>query len=145
VHRAKRVLGRGFALKPWDFLTQYTAIFALVHIFVIMEIGSRRIVHVNVTPSPTLSWVKQQIREATADDQTPRFLVHDNDGIFGQYGKPVTMERDDRTRSCRCHLDPWSAKTPYGPAQRGGTPFRRGTSLAVLRSLAMRTLIVTGM
>jgi putative transposase len=88
-------------------LTQYTALFAVLYVFVVMEIGSRRIVHVNVTTNPTLAWVKQQIREATADDQTPRFLLHDNDGIFGQYGKPVRVEHDDGRRSYRCHLDRW--------------------------------------
>ena len=104
-----RTFVRNHPKEVWacDFLTQYTALFAIAYVFVIMEIGSRRIVHVNVTASPTLSWVKQQIREATADDRTPRFLVHDNDGIFGQYGKPVTMEKDDSTRSYRCHLDRW--------------------------------------
>jgi hypothetical protein len=104
-----RTFVRNHAKEIWacDFLTQYTALFAVVYVFVIMEIGSRRIVHVNVTLSPTLSWVKQQIREATAEVRSPRFLVHDNDGIFGQYGKPVTMEKDDRTRSYRCHLDRW--------------------------------------
>ncbi len=72
-----------------------------------MEVGSRRIVHVNVTTNPTLAWVKQQIREATAWDETLRFLVHDNDGIFGQCGKYVTVEENRRERSCRCHLDYW--------------------------------------
>jgi hypothetical protein len=48
-----------------------------------MEIGLRRIVHFNVTEHPTLEWVKQQLREATAD-MVPKFLIHDNDGIFGQ-------------------------------------------------------------
>jgi transposase InsO family protein len=67
----------------------------------------RRIVHVNVTSNPTLAWVKQQLREATAEDRTPRFLVHDNDGIFGQYGRPVIVEQDDGRRSYRCHLDRW--------------------------------------
>jgi putative transposase len=90
-----------------DFLTQYTALFAVAYIFVVMEIGSRRIVHVNVTTNPTLAWVKQQIREATAEDRTPRFLVHDNDGIFGQYGRPVIVEQADGRRSYRCHLDRW--------------------------------------
>ena len=90
-----------------DFLTQYTAFYAVAYVFVIMEIGSRRIVHVNVTSNPTLSWVKQQIHEATVWGQTPRFLVHDNDGIFGQYGRLVKVERDGRTRSYRCHLDRW--------------------------------------
>jgi hypothetical protein len=74
-----------------DFLTQATAFFAVVYIFVVMEVGSRRIVAINATTSPGLEWVKQQIRQVTAWGQTPRFLVHDNDGIFGQY-------RDGRRR-----------------------------------------------
>ncbi|MCK4415303.1 MAG: integrase core domain-containing protein [Candidatus Eisenbacteria sp.] len=119
-----RTFLRNHAKEVWacDFLTQYTALFSVVYIFVIMEIGSRRIVHVNVTTSPTLAWVKQQIREATPDDQSPRFLVHDNDGIFGQYGKGVIVNQDDGTRSYRCHLDRWLCEVmriegipiPYG-------------------------------
>ena len=34
--------------------------------------------------NPSLAWVEQQLREATAWGETPRFLLHDNDGIFGQ-------------------------------------------------------------
>jgi putative transposase len=90
-----------------DFLTRHTALFAVAYVFVIMEVGSRRIVHVNVTTSPTLSWVKQQIREATGFDQTPRFLIHDNDGIFGQFGRSVPVEEHGRRRSYRCQLDRW--------------------------------------
>jgi putative transposase len=64
-----RTFVRNHAKEVWacDFLTQYTALFAVTYVFVIMEIGSRRIVHVNFTTNPTLSWVKQQIREATAE------------------------------------------------------------------------------
>ncbi len=90
-----------------DFLIQYTAFFSVVYVFVVMEIGSRRIVHTNVTTNPTLPWVKQQFREATAEDGTLRFLVHDNDGIFGQFGKTLTVEKKSRRRSYRCHLDRW--------------------------------------
>lgn len=90
-----------------DFLTQCTALFAVAYVFVIMEVGSRRIVHVNVTSNPTLPWVKQQLREATAWDETPRFLIHDNDGIFGQLGRSVTVEEAGRRRRYRCHLDRW--------------------------------------
>ncbi|MCK4412546.1 MAG: integrase core domain-containing protein [Candidatus Eisenbacteria sp.] len=104
-----RTFVRNHAKEIWacDFLTQYTALFAVVYIFVVMEIGSRRIVLASVTTNPTLSWVKQQFRQATAWDVTPRFLVHDNDGIFGQCGKAVSVARGDRRRSYRCHLDRW--------------------------------------
>ena len=103
-----RTFIRNHAKEVWacDFLTQYTALFAVVYVFVVMEIGSRRIVHVNVTTHPTLPWIKQQIREATAWDTAPRFFIHDNDGIFGQYGGRPTGDRD-RTCSYRCHLDRW--------------------------------------
>ena len=67
-----------------DFLTQHTALFTVVYIFVVMEIASRQIVLINATTSPSLAWVKQQIREITPWDKVPRFLIHDNDGIFGQ-------------------------------------------------------------
>jgi hypothetical protein len=107
--QAWRTFVRNHAKEIWacDFLTQYTALFAIAYVFVIMEIHSRRIVHVNVTTSPTIAWVKQQIRHATGWDREPRFLVHDNDGIFGQLGRPATVERNDRTRSFRCHFDYW--------------------------------------
>ena len=47
-----------------------------------------------------MPWVKQQVREATAWDEVPRFLLHDNDGIFGQY-------RVRERRGHRCNLDVW--------------------------------------
>jgi putative transposase len=119
-----RTFVRNHAKDIWacDFLTQYTALFAVVYIFVVMEIGSRRIVHVNVTTNPTLSWVKQQIRDASAWNPGPRFLIHDNDGIFGQYGRSVHVEKGGRRRSYRCHLDRWLGEVigiegipiPYG-------------------------------
>lgn len=64
--------------------------------------------HWNATTSPTLPWVKQQLREATPWGQTPRFLIHDNDGIFGQFSqRPTTTRGNGRKRTYRCHLDLW--------------------------------------
>jgi transposase InsO family protein len=82
-----------------DFMTQHTALFTTVYVFVVMEISTRRIVHCNVTESPALDWVKIQIRDIAAFDRKPRFLLHDNDGIFGQFGR--------RKDGFRCHLDRW--------------------------------------
>jgi hypothetical protein len=76
-----------------------TALFTTVYVFVVMEISTRRIVHCNVTESPALDWVKIQIRDIAAFDHKPRFLLHDNDGIFGQFGR--------RKDGFRCHLDRW--------------------------------------
>ena len=91
------------AIWACDFLVQYTARFTGVYIFVIVELGSRRIVWLNATESPSLAWVQSQIRQACPEDCAPRFLIHDNDGIFGQLRK-----RAERPRF-RCSLDAWLA------------------------------------
>ena len=77
----------------------YTVLFTVAYVFIIMETHSRRIVLANLTTNPTLSWVKQPIRQATAWDATPRFLVHDNDGIEGipiPYGVPNASPHTER-------------------------------------------------
>ena len=50
--------------------------------FVVMEVGSRRILQCNVTAHPTAAWTLQQFREAIPSDHTYRFLIHDRDSIF---------------------------------------------------------------
>ena len=46
------------------------------------EIGSRRILHCNVTPYPTAEWTMQQLREAIPSDHEYRFLIHDRHATF---------------------------------------------------------------
>ena len=65
-----------------DFLVAVTAPFRVLYVFVIMEIGTRRIVHCNVTSHPTAAWTLQQFREAIPTDHHYRFLIHDRDAIF---------------------------------------------------------------
>lgn len=43
----------------------------------------RRVVHFNVTDSPTAKWTAQQIVEAFPWDTAPRYLLRDRDGIYG--------------------------------------------------------------
>ena len=42
-----------------DFVVVITATFRTLHIFVIMEIESRRVLHHNVTSHPTAEWMRQ--------------------------------------------------------------------------------------
>ena len=65
-----------------DFLVAITAGFRVLYVLVVMEIGSRRILHCNVTAHPTAAWSVQQFREAVASDHSSRFLIHDGDSIF---------------------------------------------------------------
>lgn len=47
-----------------NFLVAITAGFRVLYVFVVMEVGSRRILHCNVTAHPTAGWTLQQFREA---------------------------------------------------------------------------------
>src|SRR6516225_12452763 len=51
-----------------DFFVVVTATFRKLYVFVIMELGTRRILHQNVTAHPTAEWTLQQFREALADE-----------------------------------------------------------------------------
>ena len=115
-----------------DFLTQHTITFRVFYIFAVMEVGSRRNVHFNITEHPILEWVKQQLREATID-LVPRFLIHDNDGIFGQFAyknRPHLVSNPKTVRivsldSASCSLE----HDPFCPA--GSDQFLRNTAQAL--------------
>ena len=53
------------AIWACDSLQAYDLLFRPIFVFFLIELGSRRIVHFAVTPSPTSAWVTQQLREAT--------------------------------------------------------------------------------
>jgi len=66
-----------------DFLQLYDAWFRPLYAFFIVKHGSREVVHFNVTRSPSDEWVAQQLREATAWGEGPKYLIRDNDSKFG--------------------------------------------------------------
>ncbi len=76
---------RNHAHEPWacDFLQVVDLRFRALFAFCIVELGSRRVVHVGVTRHPTDAWVAQQLREATPFGTAPRFLIRDNDRKYG--------------------------------------------------------------
>ena len=76
---------RNHAHETWagDFLQVVDLRFRTLFAFVIVELGSRRVVHVGVTRHPTDAWVAQQLREATPFGVAPRFLIRDNDRKYG--------------------------------------------------------------
>jgi transposase InsO family protein len=67
-----------------DFFTVPTATFRALYVFVILSNARRRIVHFNVTDSPTAIWTGQQIVEAFPWDTAPKYLIRDRDGKFGE-------------------------------------------------------------
>jgi transposase InsO family protein len=80
-----RTFLRNHAAETWacDFLQLTDLLFRPVFAFFVVELGSRRVVHVGVTRAPTGSWTAQQLREATPEGSRPRFLLHDHDAKYG--------------------------------------------------------------
>ena len=70
------------AIVACDFLTVVTATFKCLHVFVIIELGTRKLVHIHITDHLTAGWTQQQLREAISSDHGYRFLIHDRDCIF---------------------------------------------------------------
>jgi hypothetical protein len=92
--RPKRIRGqnwktflRNHAAEVWacDFLQVTDLFFRPLFAFFIVELKSRKVIHVNVTRSPADPWVAQQLREATAYGQAPKYLIRDNDRKFGSH------------------------------------------------------------
>lgn len=67
-----------------DFFVAVTATFRLLFVLVLIEHGSRRLLHFNVTKHPTADWTLQQLREAIGFGDEHRYLVHDRDNIFAK-------------------------------------------------------------
>src|SRR5256885_2797325 len=76
---------RNHAAQVWacDFLQVTDLFFRPLFAFFVVELKSRKVIHVGVTRSPTDAWTAQQLREATPYGQTPKYLIRDNDKKFG--------------------------------------------------------------
>ena len=66
-----------------DFFTVPTATFRVMYVFIVLSHERRRVVHFNITDSPSAAWTGQQIIEAFPWDTAPRFLLRDRDGKYG--------------------------------------------------------------
>jgi putative transposase len=61
----------------------------VLYVCVVLDVGTRRIAHWNVTDHPTAEWTAQQFRIVVSGDGPHRFVIHDRDSIFS--------DRVDRT------------------------------------------------
>lgn len=114
-----------------DFFVVITATFRTLYVFVLMEVGTRRILHHNVTAHPTAEWTLQQFRETLPGDHPYRFVLHDRDSIFSQEldkaGSPYRASdqprqaprwrhgRDRSTAGPDSHRDGPASRSPLQP------------------------------
>jgi putative transposase len=59
------MLSRSWETGACDFLPVTDLLFRSLYAFFIIELHSRRVIHVGVTRCPTDAWTAQQLREAT--------------------------------------------------------------------------------
>ena len=57
--------------------------FNLLYAFVIVGLGRRELVWINVTRNPTAEWIARQLTEAFPWNEAPRYLVRDRDQVYG--------------------------------------------------------------
>jgi transposase InsO family protein len=66
-----------------DFCTVTTATLRTYCVVFFLEIGTRRIIHWNVSTSPDEAWVSQQFRNlSVVNNDLPRYLIHDRDSKY---------------------------------------------------------------
>ncbi len=66
-----------------DLFVVPTINFKLLFVLVVLSHDRRKIVHFNVTASPSAAWTGQQIIEAFPWDNAPKYMIRDNDSIYG--------------------------------------------------------------
>ena len=67
-----------------DFHVVVTAMFRIRSVFVVLEVGMRRILYWNVTVHPTADWTAQQFRTIVPGDQAHQLVIHDRDTIYSE-------------------------------------------------------------
>jgi putative transposase len=79
----------GHEIWSCDYLPITDIFFRQLYVFVIVELATRKIIHIGVTRHPTDEWTAQQLREATPFEQRPKYLIRDNDSKFGPHFQRV--------------------------------------------------------
>jgi transposase InsO family protein len=68
-----------------DFLQTYDVWFRPIFALFVININSKRVLHVGVTRSPTAEWTAQQLRKITPFGEGPQFIIRDNDSKYGAH------------------------------------------------------------
>ena len=93
-----------------DFFTVPTATFRILFVFFLISHDRRKVLHFNVTNSPSAEWTAQQVVNAFPYDSAPRFLLRDRDSIYGsEFRKRVKEMGIEEVITAR--KSPW--QNPY--------------------------------
>ncbi len=89
-----------------DFFTVPTATFRVLYVFLVLAHERRKVLHFNVTDSPTAPWTAQQLTEAFAYSSPPRYLLRDRDSIYALefQARATALGLEQKLIAARC---PW--------------------------------------
>jgi transposase InsO family protein len=93
-----------------DFFVVPTLTFQLLYVFIIVSHERRGIIHFGITQHPTMLWVIQQLREATGFGLQPRYIIRDNDKVYGG-GVPSFLKSCGIEEVRTAFKSPW--QNPY--------------------------------
>jgi transposase InsO family protein len=110
--------------------------FVQLYVLVIVRLARRELAWLNITRQPTAEWIAQQITEAFPWNEAPRYLIRDQDGIYG-----MTVRR--RLRAMGIRDKPIAPGSPWqnGYAERLIGTIRRVDHLIVLGEAHLRRII----
>jgi hypothetical protein len=78
-----------------DFTTVFDRNGTQLFIFSILEVPSRQLILISCSANPTKEWLVQQLRNCSIlGHQFPPVMVHDRDGIYGNWLPYILEQRD---------------------------------------------------
>ena len=89
-----------------DFFVVPTVLCKVLFVFVVLAHERRRVVHMNVTDTPTAQWTAQQLVEAFPWETAPRYLLRDRDAVYG-------VAFSSRVRSLGIHEVKIAPRSPW--------------------------------
>lgn len=67
-----------------DLLVVHTISYRILYVFFFISHDHRKLIHFNVSASPTAAWIWHQLLEATPWGGKPAYLIHDRDAVYGR-------------------------------------------------------------
>lgn len=89
-----------------DFLVVRTFFFKALYVFVAISHDRRKILHFAVSSKPHSQWAIQQLRETFSFDETTKYVIRDNDGIYSNEFKQ-TIKRFGLKDTPTAPRSPW--------------------------------------
>ncbi|MBT8374260.1 MAG: hypothetical protein KJN80_05045 [Deltaproteobacteria bacterium] len=87
------LLASGSEVWAMDFCNIIDVKLFQIYIFGIININTRELILMSITLSPNRDWIVQQFRNLATDGIVfPRYLILDNDGIYGNWIDPILID-----------------------------------------------------